>query len=113
MISFSLYAVALILFIFIKNPYMFYIASAIYGLGHGINIPSYLSILSTLVPKENLAGFMSLNRATALLGQTAAPFFFGLIYKGYGIYSVFIAGIISAVISIVIISFLFKQNKFD
>lgn len=111
--AFSLYTLALITYITFPNPYLFFISSAIYGIGHGINIPSYISILSNLVPKENLAGFMSLNRSASLLGQASAPLIFGLIYKSYGIPQVFWLGIIIAGLTIFLITYLIKQAKMD
>ncbi|OGU60832.1 MAG: hypothetical protein A2X64_04500 [Ignavibacteria bacterium GWF2_33_9] len=112
-LAFSLYLISIATFIIFKNPYFFFISSAIYGIGHGVNIPSYISLLSTLVPKENLAGFMSLNRATSLLGQTAAPFVFGLIFKSLGMYPVFYFGIIFAGVGIISVSLFVKQTKLD
>lgn len=111
--AFSLYALALLTYIAFPNPYLFFISSAIYGIGHGINIPSYISLLSNLVPKENLAGFMSLNRSASLLGQASAPLIFGLIYKSYGIPQVFMFGIIIAGFTIFLITYLIKKPKLD
>jgi MFS family permease len=104
---------ALLSYIAFPNPYLFFISSAIFGIGHGINMPSYTSILSTLVPRENLAGFMSLNRSAALLGQASAPFIFGLIYKNFGISTVFFYGVVASSFAIFAISFFLKKLKSD
>jgi predicted MFS family arabinose efflux permease len=56
---------------------------------------------------------MSLNRATSLLGQTAAPFVFGLIFKSLGMYPVFYFGIIFAGVGIISVSLFVKQTKLD
>jgi MFS family permease len=111
--AFTLYVMALLSYIAFPNPYLFFISSAIFGIGHGINIPSYTSILSTLVPRENLAGFMSLNRSAALLGQASAPFIFGLIYKNFGISTVFFYGVVASSFAIFAISFFLKKLKSD
>jgi MFS family permease len=111
--AFVLYMAALLCFIIFRNPYLFFISSAIYGIGHGINIPSYTSILSNLVPRENLAGFMSLNRSASLLGQASAPFIYGLVYRNFGMYEVFVLGIIMSGLATFITTYMIKQIKLD
>ena len=109
-LAFVLYGVSSFLVIFFKEPWLLFVSSSIYGIGHGVNIPSLVSILSQTVPKEQLAGFMSLHRASSLLGQTTAPIIFALFYRNLGIHSTFIFGSILAILAIIIILFFIQLN---
>lgn len=110
-ISFSLYLISLLMIIYIRNPYLLFLASAIYGLGHGVNIPTLVSILSNSVPRDQLAGIMSLHRASSLLGQTSAPVIFAVFFREFGIYSTFLLGAVIALIAIVIVTLLIFIDK--
>lgn len=110
-IAFALYGISSILVIFFHEPWLLFLSSSIYGIGHGVNIPSLISILSNSVPKEQLAGFMSLQRASSLLGQTTAPLIFAVFYRNFGIESTFVLGSILAFFAIIIIYFFVKSNS--
>ncbi len=110
-IAFILYGISSFLVIFFEQPWLLFISSSIYGIGHGVNIPSLISILSQTVPKEQLAGFMSLHRASSLLGQTTAPIIFAIFYRSFGIHSTFILGAILAILAVLIILFFINHNQ--
>ncbi len=109
-IAFLLYGISSLLVIFLNQPSLLFISSSIYGIGHGVNIPTLVSLLSQSVPKQQLAGFMSLQRASSLLGQTSAPVVFSIFYRSFGIESTFILGSILAAIAVAIIIFFIHSN---
>lgn len=110
-IAFILYGISSILVIFFKQPWLLFISSSIYGIGHGVNIPTLVSLLSQSVPKEQLAGFMSMQRASSLLGQTTAPIIFALCYRNFGIESTFLLGAVLAILAVLIIIFFIQSNQ--
>lgn len=109
--AFLLYGIASILVIFFHQPWLLFISSSIYGIGHGVNIPTLVGLLSQSVPKEQLAGFMSLQRASSLLGQTSAPIIFAIFYRSFGIESTFVLGAVLASLAVVIILFLINSQQ--
>ncbi len=113
LIAFLLYSISILGFIIFKNPNLFFISTVIFGIGHGVNIPTLTSILSHSVPKENLAGFMSFLRAFSLLGQTTAPIVFSIFFNKFGMESVFIFGICIGLLSLFSILFLIKNIQLD
>lgn len=110
-IAFVLYAISSLLVVFFKQPLLLFISSSIYGIGHGVNIPTLVSLLSQSVPKEQLAGFMSMHRASSLLGQTSAPILFSIFYRNFGIESTFVFGAILASFAVVIIIFFIHSSQ--
>lgn len=110
-IAFILYGISSILVIFFKQPWLLFISSSIYGIGHGVNIPSLISILSQTAPKGQIAGFLSLHRASSLLGQTTAPIIFAVFYRTFGIQSTFIFGAILAFLAVIIILLFINHNQ--
>lgn len=113
LIAFSLYSISLFGFIIFKNPNLFFISTIIFGIGHGVNIPTLTSILSHSVPKENLAGFMSFFRAFSLLGQTTSPILFSIFFRNFGMESIFLFGIFIGLLSILSIFFLIRNIQLD
>ncbi len=109
--SFIFYGIGSASFLLFSNPDYFFISSAIFGLGHGVNIPTLISIISSLVPKENTAGFLSILRASSLLGQTGGPVLFGVFFVHFGLNSTFIFGSIFALIAIILIILFIKPIK--
>lgn len=109
--AFLLYGIASVLVIFFHQPWLLFISSSIYGIGHGVNIPTLVSLLSQSVPKEQLAGFMSLQRASSLLGQTSAPIIFAIFYRSFGIESTFVLGAVLASLAVVIILFFINSQQ--
>lgn len=111
MIAFILYGISSILVIFFKQPWLLFISSSIYGIGHGVNIPTLVSLLSQSVQKEQLAGFMSMQRASSLLGQTTAPIIFAIVFRNFGIESTFVFGAGLAFLAVFVILFLIKLDQ--
>ncbi|OEU69435.1 MAG: MFS transporter [Desulfovibrio sp. S3730MH75] len=73
-----------------------------FGLGQGLNLPNSMSMLTAIAPMEQRAIFMAINGMLLRVGQTIAPILMGLIYAGFGLDSVFYAGVIIAAITFVI-----------
>ena len=92
MAGYAVYGAALIVFLLIPKLWMLIIPSIIFGIGHGINIPSIQTLLADLSPLEYRAAFMSVNGMVLRLGQTLGPVVMGLVFSVWGIQGVFIAG---------------------
>jgi MFS family permease len=61
----------------------------ILGIGGGVAIPSFYTLLAGLAPIEYRGAFMSFNSTMLRLGQTIGPPLMGLIYVYCGMNNVF------------------------
>ncbi len=77
--SFILYAVSLATFPLAPSLPMLAIPIVVFGAANGINIPSFLTMLTGFAPIEHRAAFMSLNGMMLRLGQTLGPILAGVV----------------------------------
>lgn len=98
--AFAFYGVGLLIMPLIPNIWLFLIPTLIFGIGHGINIPSIQTLLAELAPLEYRAAFMSLNGMVPRLGQTLGPVIMVPIFVGWGIGGVYSTGAGLAVLMI-------------
>ncbi|WP_319542055.1 MFS transporter [uncultured Pseudodesulfovibrio sp.] len=67
-----------------------------FGLAQGLNIPTIMTMLTTIAPMEQRGAFMAANGLLLRLAQTIAPIFMGLIYAVFGMDAVFYGGLVCA-----------------
>lgn len=65
-----------------------------FGLAQGLNIPTIMTMLTSLAPMEQRGAFMAANGLILRLAQTLAPLLMGGIYALFGMTAVFVAGFI-------------------
>ncbi len=102
--SFLLYAISLAGMPLASSLPMLAIPIVIFGAANGINIPSFLTILTGLAPIEHRAALMSLNGMVLRLGQTLGPILAGIVVAVVGIEGSFYAGAVLAVVVFVVLS---------
>jgi MFS family permease len=90
--GFALYVAALATIPLASNVWLLGVPILLFGVANGINVPSFLAILSGYAPTEYRAAFMSLNGTVLRLGQTVGPVLFGVIYVVFGLPATFYAG---------------------
>jgi ACDE family multidrug resistance protein len=90
--AFILYAVSLVMMLYIPQVWMFLLPAALFGIAQGINIPIVQTMLAGLAPIEHRGVFMSVNGMVLRIGQTAGPIAMGVLFVAWGIEGVFIAG---------------------
>jgi ACDE family multidrug resistance protein len=83
-IAFVLYGFSFILMPNMPNLWVMLVPVAIYGAGHGGNIPGLQTSIAGLAPLEYRAAFMSVNTTVLRLGQTVGPPLMALIYISRG-----------------------------
>ena len=94
--SFVLYGIALLIIPQITNIWLLAIPSVIFGIAHGINIPSIQTLLAGLASVEHRAAFMSVNGMVLRLGQTLGPLLIGLFFTVGGFSYAFYGGAVIA-----------------
>lgn len=100
--SFILYALALLIVPLIQNIWLLLIPATIFGMGLGIGSPSIQTRLTEIAPKQYLATILSVNGTFFGLGQTLGPLLMLVAFSLGGINSVFYAGAVFAVLTLVV-----------
>jgi len=77
----------------------------IYGTAQGINLSSLLSLLAGFAPREQRAGFLSMNWTVIRLGQTVGPLLMGAIFALGGLKLVFYSGAALSLAMFILVSF--------
>ena len=91
-IAFALYAVSLSLVPFMPTLETLIVPTMIFGIAHGLNIPSLMTLLAGMAPLERRGAFLSINGMVLRLGQTLGPVIIGLFFSIWGIDAAFFAG---------------------
>lgn len=68
-----------------------------FGLAQGLNIPTIMTMLTSIAPMEQRGAFMAANGLLLRLAQTVAPLAMGVLYALFGMHAVFMGGLLCAV----------------
>ena len=101
--AFVLYALALVAIPFIELFWVIMIPSAIFGLAHGINIPTIHSALARKSMLDYRAAIISLNHMVLRLGQTLGPLIMGSMFVVGGIHYPFALGFVLSLLMFLLI----------
>jgi len=78
--SFVVYAVAMAIIPVVPNLWLFLLPTILFGVAHGLNLPSQRIIAASVAPLEYRAGFMSIQGTMIYLGMTIGPPIMGLAF---------------------------------
>lgn len=95
--AFIIYGIALLLIPHIRDIRLILIPVIIFGIAHGVSIPSIQTLIAGLAPLEQRAAFMSVNGMILRTGQTLGPIIMGGIFDIFGLNWVFFAGFLFAI----------------
>jgi ACDE family multidrug resistance protein len=90
--AYVIYGLALLIYPFIPKLWLLLIPTVIFGIAHGMNIPSIQACLAEFAPMEYRAAFMSVNGMVLRIGQTLGPAIMGMLFTVWGVEGVFFAG---------------------
>jgi MFS family permease len=76
-----------------------------FGLAQGLNIPTVMTMLTTIAPMEQRGAFMAANGLLLRLAQTVAPMLMGGLYALGGMNAVFWGGFVCAVAILILAQF--------
>ncbi|MGC8857590.1 MAG: MFS transporter [Ignavibacteria bacterium] len=115
--SFTLYTIALFIVIvtLVLEWYFLFVATVLFGVGHGLNLPNIQAIIIRLVPQTHRAGIVFVNRTISQIGQTAGPLISGGVLflfsdTGITINFVFYFSAFLSIFLIVFSQFIFKNK---
>ena len=73
-----------------------------FGLAQGLNIPTVMTLLTSIAPMEQRGAFMAANGFLLRLSQTLAPLLMGGLFALFGINAVFLGGLVCALLLLVL-----------
>lgn len=83
-----------------------------FGLAQGLNIPTIMTMLTSIAPMEQRGAFMAANGLLLRLAQTVAPLLMGGLYALFGMEAVFIGGLVCSV-GILLMAIFYVKNIDD
>ncbi|MBS3751263.1 MAG: MFS transporter [Anaerolineales bacterium] len=112
-LGFLLTAIAMVIFLFSRAFFGFAATWVIYGIGVGLLSPAYQSLISKVVPKENLGVFTGLFRSSIGLISLPAPWLGAHLWERFNPRFPFAITAAAAFLAILPGWFKFKQEKKD
>jgi MFS transporter, ACDE family, multidrug resistance protein len=108
-IGFVFYGVATAIVPFVNNIWLCLVPVALFGIGHGLNLPALMEIASKVTPLEHRAGFMAIMTTMIPLGMTLGAPLMGLIYGLTSLDFVFYIGGLIALVPPLLAIFIRKR----
>lgn len=82
-----------------------------FGIAQGLNIPTIMTMLTTLAPMEQRGALMAANGLLLRLAQTLAPLLMGGLFALWGIKAVFVGGLACSLMILLVAAFFIKDTK--
>ncbi len=108
MFAYSFYGVAMLTTPFMTNPWLLLIPTVLFGIGHGVNIPTFLTLLSEYSTPDQRGALMSINGMILRLGQTLGPLVISGVFTLWGLDPTFFAGAAVAGLMLLVVLMLVK-----
>lgn len=112
-IAFVLYGLSLTLIPFMHSLWLQLIPVMIFGVAQGLNLPSFLNLLTEFAPLEHRGVFMSINGMVIRSGQTIGPLFMGFLLYWQGIVFVFFTGAVLAGFILLLVVIFLKSKEHE
>ncbi len=107
----SAYLVASLLMLVSGNYWMLGFSVIVFGVGHGVIIPSIQNMMVGFAAMNERAAFMSLNSMVLRAGQTFGPLLVGIFYALKGLDAAFLTGAGLAFVMLIVIFALVRVEK--
>jgi len=107
----SFYFLSMLVLIFSLNWIEIGLAIVLFGLGHGMLIPSTQNILVGFASIKERAAFMSFNSMVLRIGQTIGPLLVSMFYTIGKLEGAFVAGATVAIVMFVVITTMVKLQS--
>jgi MFS family permease len=102
-VGFMFYGLALFIVPLINELWMIFIPITLFGIGHGLNIPSISALLAGQTCLEHRGAVMSLNGMVLRIGQSTGPLLMGVIFIQLGLNWVYLIGSGLALLAILLL----------
>lgn len=108
LVGVSFYLLSMLSLLFANAWWQAAVSVIIFGLGHGLMVPSVQNILVGYTTIKERAAFMSFNSMVLRIGQTLGPLVVGIFYSIGGLQGAFLTGVGVAVIMFLVIAVLVR-----
>ncbi|MBL7969083.1 MAG: MFS transporter [Prolixibacteraceae bacterium] len=108
LVGVSFYLLSMLSLLFANEWWQVAVSVIIFGLGHGLMVPSVQNILVGFTTIKERAAFMSFNSMVLRIGQTLGPLVVGIFYSIGGLQGAFLTGVGVAVIMFLVIAVLVR-----
>lgn len=105
------YFLSLLIMLISQSWILIIISVIVFGLGHGLLIPSIQNLLVGFASIKERAAFMSVNSMVLRIGQTIGPLLIGVFYAIGSLQASFIAGAVVALVMFGVIAGMVKNTK--
>lgn len=107
----AFYFLSMLSLLISQNWIQVIVSIAIFGLGHGLLIPSIQNLLVGFASIKERAAFMSVNSMVLRIGQTVGPLLIGVFYTIGSLQASFIAGAVVAMVMFGVIAGMVKRTS--
>ncbi|MEF2230221.1 MAG: MFS transporter [Pseudodesulfovibrio sp.] len=80
-----------------------------FGLAQGLNIPTVMTMLTSIAPMEHRGAFMAANGFLLRLAQTVAPLLMGGLFALFGMHAVYLGGLVCALLLLALAFFCIRK----
>lgn len=108
LVGVSFYLLSMLSLLFANAWWQVAVSVIIFGLGHGLMVPSVQNILVGYTTIKERAAFMSFNSMVLRIGQTLGPLVVGIFYSIGGLQGAFLTGVGVAVVMFLVIAVLVR-----
>ena len=98
-VAFAIYAFAMAIIPVLPNLWLCLLPTILFGIAHGLNLPSQQVIAASITPLEHRASFMSIQGTMTLVGMTIGPPIMSL---AFSLTSLNVTFLIAAIIALII-----------
>jgi MFS family permease len=108
----SLQAVALVLFVFVRELWAIYAVAVLFGLGYGGIVPAYAIIVREIFPARGAAWRMAVVFLGATLGMAIGSWLGGYLFDRTGSYAfAFLTGLAFNIANLALVAILFRRHR--
>lgn len=111
LIGAGFYFLSMLSLFFCQNWIEAVVSVIVFGLGHGLLVPSIQNLLVGFASIKERAAFMSVNSMVLRVGQTFGPLIIGLFYSLWALNGSFLGGAIVAVVMLITIFSMLKDHR--
>ncbi len=112
--AFIIYGLAMAIIPVMSSLWLCLLPTALFGIAHGLSLPSQMVIAAGVAPLEHRAGFMAIQGTMVPLGMTIGPIIIGWVFALTDLNATFpIAGLIALIIPVMAIIIGRKKLSFS
>jgi ACDE family multidrug resistance protein len=107
----AFYGLSMFFIVYSGSWIMIILPVILFGLGHGLFIPTVQTLLVGMAPLNERAFFMSLNLMILRIGQTFGPLALGIVFGLGGLTAVFLSGVVIAAIMLLTVMVFLRGSQ--